>query len=138
MVDQMTVQEFELLLTPQKQDPRVDVLRDNVGFEAKLKFLKDTGRLSAIDTGTIKKFSTERNKLFHGGVFTNRSPLVIPEGERTSLMELAREASQIALNRAFGVWLDESTGDLGNKGTPKPEEPKAIRRLKEWKSREAP
>ena len=44
MVDQMTVQEFELLLTPEKQDPQVDILRDNVGFGVKLKFPQGYGK----------------------------------------------------------------------------------------------
>ena len=95
------------------------------------------GRLSAIDSDIIGRFSHERNKLFHGGVFTNRSLLEISESERRGLMELARQASQIVMNRGFGVWLDEGTGDIGNRGTSKPEQPEAVKRLKEWKKRDA-
>ncbi len=128
-IDQMTVQEFELLYAPDKEDPRVDILRDNVGFQHKLKFLKDMGRLSANDTTTIQEFAKERNKLFHGNVFSARHPISMPEEEKTHLMDLASKASQIAVNRGFGIWFDEGTGDLGNKNVPKPDQPEGVKRL---------
>ncbi len=86
MVDQMTIQEYGLLYLPEKQDPRVDILRDNVGFRVKLNFLKDRGRLSSSDTRMIHEFANERNKLFHGNVFTSPHPMAIPEEEKTRLM----------------------------------------------------
>lgn len=137
-VDQMTIQEFELFYFPPEQDPRVDMLVDFKNLEVKLGFLKEMGRLSPKDISTIKDFSKKRNELFHGGIFTNRSPFVIPEAERIQLMELAREASQIVLNRALGVWFDEGTGDLGNKDTPKPEEPEVVKRARELKKAYVP
>ncbi len=127
MVDQMTVQEFDLLYFPEKEDPRVDIIRDEVSFQPKLRFLKNMGRISEEDHATIQEFSRERNKLFHGNVFTSRHPVSISEEEKTRLMELAKNASQIALNRCFGVWSDEGTGDIGNKGLPKPDTPRAPR-----------
>lgn len=138
MIDQMTIQEFELLCTPDKQDPRVDILRDNVGFQAKLRLLKDMGRLSVIDRDAINRFSDERNKLFHGGIFSNPSPLTIPENEKTRLMELAGKASQIVLNRGFGVWFDEGTGDLGNKDIPKPDTHEGVKRVEAFKRLRVP
>jgi hypothetical protein len=113
-VDQMTVQEFKLSYLPDKKDARVDLLRDNIGFQNKLKFLKLMDRLSDNDISIIQKFVEERNKLFHGYVFGDRSLLVIPEEEKNHLMGLASKASQIVTNRAFGVWVDEGTGDMGN------------------------
>jgi hypothetical protein len=131
LVDQMTVQEFDLFYAPDKEDPRVDILRDRVGFETKLKFLKEMGRLSSNDTRTISDFALERHKLFHGYVFSNHSPGTIPEDEKTRLMNQAGRASQITTNRGFGTWYDEGTGDIGNKDVPKPERHPAIKRNQE-------
>ena len=69
LVNQMTVQEFDLLYLPKKEDPRTDIIRENVGFRIKLRFLKDMGRLSQPDYNTIQDFHEERNKLFHGDVW---------------------------------------------------------------------
>ncbi len=127
MVTQMTVQEFKLLLAPEKEDPRVDILRDNVGFQNKLKFLKDMGRLSENDVAIVKQFSTERNKLFHGSVFTSSHPVEMPTVEKKRLMALANKASQIVTNRTVGVWVGEGTGDVGNKNVSKPDKPKGVK-----------
>jgi hypothetical protein len=114
-VDQMTIQEYGLRYLPEKIDPRVDILRDNVGFRVKVNFLKEACRLSSTDAKTIHEFADERNKLFHGNVFSSPHPIAISEDEKTRLMKLARQASQIALNRGFGVWFDVGTGDIENK-----------------------
>jgi hypothetical protein len=120
IVDQMTVQEFGLLYQPDKIDPKVDLLRDNIGFQQKLRFLKNRTRLSTTDIRTIQEFTQERHKLFHGNIFTSRRPVGVPEQEKTRLMELAQKASQICTNRCFRVWFDEGTGDTGNKTEPHP------------------
>ncbi len=127
MVDQMTVQEFGLLYLAEKEDPRVDVIRDEVRFPAKLRLLRNMGRISEKDYIAIQDLSKQRNRLFHGDVFTSRHPVAISEEEKTRLMNPAKNASQIASNRCLGVWSDEGTGDLGNKGLPKPELPRAVR-----------
>lgn len=122
-IKQMTVQEFNLIYSPKKLDPRVDLLRINVGFKAKVEFLRDMGRLSSKDTETIRKFYDERNNLFHGFIYGSTHPVAISETEKTRLMELARKSSQIVTNRAFDAWFDEGTGDIDNKDIPKPERP---------------
>ena len=94
-IDQMTIQEFELLLYPRKTDPRVDMLRDDVGFRVKLRFLMRMGRISNVDRQAILEFETERNALFHGDVFTSLHPIALPEPQKTRMMELAGKASQI-------------------------------------------
>ncbi len=127
LVNQMTVQEFDLLYYPSKADPRVDIILDEVRFPSKLKFLKTMGRISEKDHMTIQEFSRERNKLFHGNIFTSRHPVAISEEEKTRLMDLASKASQIAANRCLGVWTDEGTGDLGNKNVPRPERPTGVK-----------
>lgn len=124
-VNQMTLQEFDLPYLP-KEEPRTDIIRENVGFQTKLKFLKDMGRLSQPDYNTIQDFQKERNKLFHGNFFYH--PSAMPEKEKTRLMELANSASQIVVNRGFGVWVDEGTGDIGNKNVPEPNRPKGGKR----------
>ncbi len=48
-------------------------------------------------------------------------------------MDLAGKASQIAMNRTIGVWTDEGTGDLGNKGIPQPGKPENVKRINELK-----
>ncbi len=132
-VDQMTIQEFDLLLYPHGADPRVDILQDNLGFQVKLRFLGQMARLSDTDQKTILDFSKERNALFHGNIFTSRHPVNVSEAEKTRLMELAGKASQIASNRMIGVWMDEGTGDLGNKDTPQPDKPESVKRIIELK-----
>ena len=132
-VDQMAIQEFELLLYPKKTDPRIDILRDRVGFGTKVEFLNQMGRISEEDQKTIFEFYKERNALFHGDIFTSRHPVVVPEPEKTRLMELAGKASQIAMNRTIGVWTDEGTGDLGNKGIAQPGKPENVKRINEMK-----
>jgi hypothetical protein len=117
IVNQMTLQEFDLPYLS-KEEPRTDIILENVGFRTKLRFLKDMGRLSRPDCKTILDFYDERNKLFHGNFFYH--PSAMPEEEKTRLMELANRASQIVVNRGFGVWVDEGTGDIGNKNVPKP------------------
>jgi hypothetical protein len=52
----------------------------------------------------------------------------VPEKEKTRLMELAKKASQIVVNRGFGVWVDEGTGDVGNKNVPKPNRLEGVKR----------
>ena len=49
-------------------------------------------------------------------------------------MDLAGKASQIAMNRTIGVWTDESTGDLGNKGIAQPSKPENVKRIDELKN----
>jgi hypothetical protein len=120
LVDQMTIKEFRLMLVPKKMDARVDLIRNNIGFQVKLKFLGDGGILSKTDLMTIQEFAKERNDLFHGDVFKHRPYLAITEVEKMRLMGLASKASQIALNRCVGVWYDEGTNDLGNKEIPNP------------------
>ncbi len=115
MIDQMTIQEYELHYLPDKLDPRVDMLRESVGFRVKLNFLRDAGRLSPNDARTIHEFADERNKLFHGNVFTSPHPAAIGVEQKTRLMNLAGKASQISLNRGFGVWFDEGTEDVENR-----------------------
>lgn len=132
-VDQMTIQEFELLLYPRKTDPRVDMIRNNVGFRVKLRFLMRMGRISNVDRKAILEFEKERNALFHGDIFTSLHPIALPEAEKTRLMELTGKASQIASNRTIGVWTDEGTGDLGNKNTPQPGRPESVKRIMELK-----
>jgi hypothetical protein len=119
-VDQMTVQEFGLFYVPEKRDPRVDLLRDNIGFQQKLKFLRTRIRFSRNDIKTIQEFAQERHKLVHGNIFTSRHPVAVNEQEKTRLMDLALRASQISTNRVFRVWVDEGTGDAGNKNEPHP------------------
>ena len=133
LVGQMTYQEFELLpLGPPVEDPRIEMLSE-IPFWKKLEFLKIMGRFSNKDVAVIRKFSEERNKLFHGNVFRSPHPIAMPRAEKTRLMELASQASQITTNRGFGTWFDESTNDLGNKDTPKPEKPPGIKRTEELK-----
>jgi hypothetical protein len=132
-VDQMTIQEFELLLYPKKTDPRIDILRDKVGFGTKVEFLNQMGRISEGDQNTIFEFYKERNALFHGDLFTSRHPVVVSEPEKTRLMDLAGKASQIAMNRTIGVWTDVGTGDLGNKGIEQPGKPENVKRINELK-----
>ena len=127
IVDQMTVQEFDLLYYPDKTDPRVGIIRDEVRFPSKLRFLKTMGRISERDYVTIQEFSRERNMLFHGNIFSSRHPVAIPEEEKTRLMHLAKDASQILTNRGFGVWTDEGTGDLGNENMPRPDRPSGVK-----------
>jgi hypothetical protein len=126
-VNQMILQEFDLPYLP-KEEPRADFILENVGFRTKLKFLKDMGRLSQPDCKTILDFYDERNKLFHGKVFIYH-PTAVPEEEKTRLMELAKKASQIVVNRGFEVWVDEGTGDIGNKNIPKSNRPKGVKKL---------
>lgn len=125
-INQMILQEFELpyLL---KDKPRIDFVLDH-SFPAKLELLKSRGRLSKNDKETIQKFSEERNKLFHGNFFLFYHPSAMPEEEKRRLMELANRASQIVVNRGFDVWVDEGTGDIGNKNVPKPNRPEGIKR----------
>jgi len=123
-VDQRTVQEFQLFYTPENQDPRVDIIRDRINLPTKLDFLKTMGRISANDLSVIKEFQTERNKLFHGDLYSSRHPVIIAATEKTRLMELANTASKIVTNRAFGVWFEEGTVDVGNKNVSKLERPK--------------
>jgi len=125
-IDQMTVQEFHLLFAPQKDDPRVDMLRE-VNLRKKIEFLKVMGRISEGDASVIHRFSDERNKLFHGDVFRSAHPINMAVAEKNRLMELANKASQIASNRTFGVWFDEGTGDMGNKNVVKPDKPRGVR-----------
>ena len=101
-IDQITIQEFELLLYPDKTYPRVDILRDHVGFGVKLDLLVTIGRISKNDKKAILDFYKERNALFHGDIFTSLHPVALPEAEKTRLMELAGKASQIAQNRKIG------------------------------------
>lgn len=133
-VDQMTIQEFELLVGPEGNDPRVDMIRD-VPFGKKVDLLKTMARLSAPDKAKILEFSKERNRLFHGGVFTNPQPLTLPANERERLMKLADEASRIVANRVVGVWWQAETNDLTNKDIPRPEKPPAVKWLAEQKKR---
>jgi len=126
-VNQMTVQEFHLSYLPEEK-PRADLIRDYVGFQTKLKFLKDMARLSQSDCKTILDFQRERNKLFHGNAFASYHPTAVPEKEKTRLMELANRTSQIVVNRTVGVWFDEGTGDMGNKNVPKPNRPEGVKR----------
>ena len=128
-VDQMTVQEFGLLLAPRKEDPRVNLIREEIGLRGKIEFLKSMGRISANDANAIHRFADERNKLFHGDVFTSPNPVEMPEAEKTRLMELARKAAQITMNRTVGSWYDEGTEDMGNKNVPKPDKPKGVKFL---------
>jgi hypothetical protein len=114
LVDKMTFQEFGLNLV-HDEDLRIELLRNHTNFGSKLEFLKDAGRLSKIDMEVIKRFQKERNKLFHGNLSKDFHIMLIPEAEKDRLMELALKASQIAVNRGFGVWVDEKTNDLGNK-----------------------
>jgi hypothetical protein len=128
-INQMILQEFELpyLL---KDKPRIDFVLDQA-FPAKLELLKSMGRISKNDKETIQRFSEERNKLFHGGFFLfdhPPHPSAMPEEEKTRLMELANRASQIVVNRGFEVWVDEGTGDIGNKNVPKPIGPEGVKR----------
>jgi hypothetical protein len=131
LVGQMTVGEFELFLAPKKQDPRIDLLLGKIDFKDKLDFLKEMGLLSNNDVKTIREFSEERNRIFHGGVFTNPLVTTIREEEKTRIMELARKASQIAMNRGFGVWVAEEMDDMGNKDVPKPDSHPAHKRTDE-------
>jgi hypothetical protein len=124
MVDVMTVQEFDLVYLPENEDPRVDFIRGQDGFGTKLTFLKNMGRISKRDLTAIREFAKERHKLFHANMFTAPHPMMIPEDEKTRLMELAKNASQIVFNRAFAVWSSEETGDIGNKNLPRPDRPK--------------
>jgi hypothetical protein len=48
-------------------------------------------------------------------------------------MDLAGKASQIAMNRTIGVWIDKGTGDLGNKGIAQPSKPENVMRINELK-----
>ena len=132
-VDQMTVQEFELLLYPRKTDPRVDMIRENVGFRVKLRFLRKMGRISKVDRSAILEFEKERNALFHGDIFTSLHSIALPEAEKARLMELAGKASQIASNRTIGVWTNEGTGDVGNKSIPQADKPESVKRAIELK-----
>lgn len=133
LVGQMMYQEFELIpLGGPVEDPRIEMLRD-IPFWKKLDFLRIMGRFSSSDIAAIRKFSEERNKLFHGNVFTSPHPIAMPQFEKNRLMELASRASQITTNRGFGVWFDESTEDMGNKDTPRPEKPLGIKRTEELK-----
>ncbi|HML01917.1 MAG TPA: hypothetical protein VK487_00945 [Candidatus Bathyarchaeia archaeon] len=116
-VNQMTLQEFDLQSYLPKEEPRTDLILDNVGFPAKLKFLKDMRRLSQSDYKTIHDFQEERNRLFHARTKFFYHPSAIPDEEKTRLMELACSASQIAVNRSVQDRIDEGTGDIGNKNT---------------------
>ncbi len=91
------------------------------------------GRISLPDQTVIFSFYKERNSLFHGNVFTSLHPIALPEAEKTRLMELAGNASQILTNRVFSVWTDEGTGDTSNKSIPQPEKPESVRRIMELK-----
>lgn len=133
-IDQMVAQEFELLYTPKGQDPRVDYVRRTHSLDYKMGFLKKMARLSADDIQRIKSFVDERNRLFHGYVFENNSPLTTPESEKTRLMELALKASQIATDRVVGNWVAEERGDIGNKDTPQPEKSRAVKWSKDLRS----
>lgn len=135
-IEQMTAQEFDLLMAPPKRDPRIDLLNE-VSFRKRVEFLKEMGRLSDSDAGIIHKFADERNKLFHGNVFTSPHPVAMPQSEKNRLMELANLASQITMDRGFGVWYDEGTGDTGNKDLPKPERRHVSRLDSETKSEDA-
>lgn len=128
MVNQMTVQEFGLPYLP-KGEPRTDIILENVGFQTKLKFLKDMGRISHLDYNTIHDFQKERNKLFHGDVFGIYHLTAVSEKEKTRLIELASRTSQIVVNRGFGVWVDEGTGDTGNRNVPRPDRPEGVKNV---------
>ncbi|MDG6945955.1 MAG: hypothetical protein JRM91_04775 [Nitrososphaerota archaeon] len=132
LVDQMTMQEFELVTVPEGDDPRVDLVRE-VGFQKKLDFLKAMGRLSAPDVTKIKEFGRARNLLFHGGVFTNPHPMTIADSEEQRMMNLAGMASRIVTNRAFGVWTQRETDDLTNENIPQPEKPAGVLRIQRLK-----
>jgi hypothetical protein len=131
-VDQMTVQEFELMTVPEGEDPRVDIIHE-LNFQRKLDFLKAMSRLSTPDVTKIKEFSKARNKLFHGGVFTNPHPMTLPATEKERMMKLAGEASRIVTNRAFGVWYQKESNDLTNENIPQPAKPVGVKRLQEIK-----
>jgi hypothetical protein len=124
MVDQMVIDEFDLIYSPKRLDPRVDLVRESSSFPRKVAFLVDMGRLSKGDQEILIKFSEERNNLFHGFVYKSTHPVSAPETEKTRLMELARRAALVASNRAWGVWTDQESGDTGNLDTSKPERPR--------------
>jgi hypothetical protein len=128
-VDQMTVQEFELMTVPEGEDPRVDMIHE-VNFTRKLDFLKAMARLSAPDVTKIKEFGKARNRLFHGGVFSNPHPMTLPAAEKERMMKLAGEASRIVTNRAFGVWYQKETDDLTNEKIAQPEKPVGVIRIR--------
>ena len=108
------------------QESRIDLILKHRGFRTKLEFLKTMGRLSDNDRETIQRFSKERNILFHGDL--SYHPSAMPKEEKTRLIELANRASQIAFNRGFKVWVDEGTGDTGNKNVPQPSRIKGVRK----------
>ena len=111
-VDQMTMHEFNLPSVTSGTDPRVDLLRQSVGFNKKIDFLKAMGRLSNGDVAKIREFARERNELFHGGAFVEPSG-AIPKDKRRSLIELASEVFEIIVNRALRRRDDVKTsGDL--------------------------
>jgi len=71
-VHQMT-QEFELLFYPKKTDPRIDILRDRVGFGTKVEFLNQMGRISEED----RRFLNSTRSGTHCSMETS-SPAFIP------------------------------------------------------------
>ena len=127
-INQILAQESGLVHAPWGVDTEVDRLR-KLSFEKKVKRLRKANRLSELDATTVLNFAKERHSLFHGDIFRNQNPLTISAREKVRLMELANLASQITLNRGFGVWFDESTNDLGNKNIPKPKKLVDMERL---------
>lgn len=130
MMDQMVIQQFELFNEPEGFDPRIDLLRETP-FRKKLELLTEMGRLSKVDAEAIRRFATERNKLFHGNVFALNHPVMMPKAKKELIMELGDKAARIAQNRGVGVWMDEGTNDVGNKGVPQPDRHPALKKVDE-------
>ena len=122
-INQMMIDEFHLIYSPDEMDPRVDLIRGINNIRIKTEFLEDMGRLSRGDLKVIADFDKERNKLFHGFIYESTHPVTIPEAEKTRLMQMADRASKIITNRGFGVWFEEGTTDTGNKDVPRPQRP---------------
>lgn len=128
-INQMVAQQNGLVYAPRRVDTEVDRIR-SLKFPKKVEQLREDERISELDTVTILSFAKERNQnYFHGDIFKNQNPLTIPTRERARLMGLANLASQITMNRGFGVWSDKSTNDLGNVNIPKPKKLVDLERL---------
>ena len=107
-IDQMTIHEYNLPSVVSGTDPRVDLLRHSAGFNRKVEFLKEMGRLSKSDVAKIRELARERNNLFHGGEPIELS-IAFPKDKRSSLIHLAREVNEIVVNRLLGRRTDAKT-----------------------------